>query len=377
MTRSARLGRSFGIACVAAALALAACGGEEKGTAKDEPAVKGRAAARDPAVAFLDGITAFNEANVKGVRDAFAPSAAWWNPTRAMAPARGVGQIIKALAAFKAFIPDSRIGVRRVLRRGSNLVAQAVITGTKRWTDHGTEEDPKRIGFDIAYFVIADDLGRARETLVYFDAAVAQRQSGALKGEPRPVPAQPDGKAEIVGAPGEKGASEQAEAVLAAIQKGGEGLEALVTKEFAYTDTSTGKRVPLAELPAFLAARTPAVTGATTKTQQSIAAGPYVAIRWETKGMVAGKAGGEPNEVTLHGAHVFTVADGRISAAEAYTSDMEYLDKTGLLAENVADDADALGPRGPVADDAAAKTATQPPAPTTATAPAPTTEKTR
>jgi hypothetical protein len=363
MTRSVSMLRAVGIGGITAALALAACGGEDKGGDKDEPEAKGKAAARDPAVMFIDGITAYNEANVRGVRDAFAPNAAWWNPTRPMAPARGVGQIIKALSAFKAFIPDSRIGVRRVLRRGSNVMAQAVVTGTKRWTDHGTEEDPKRIGFDIAYFVLADELGRARETLVYFDAAVAQRQTGALRGEARPVPSQPPGKPEIVGAPGAKGAIEKAEAVLTELLKGGEGIESLVTKEFTYTDTSTGKRLALSELPAFLAARIPAVTGATYKTQQSIAAGPFVAIRWEAKGNTAGGDGADPAEVTLHGAHVFTLIDDRISAVEAYTSDMEYLEKTGLISKSADGETDALGPRGPVAEDAGARDAPPPPAP--------------
>ncbi|MCK9464000.1 MAG: nuclear transport factor 2 family protein [Proteobacteria bacterium] len=353
--------RWAGVAVAGWALALAACGGDKERGSGEEPKAAGKAAARDPAVAFIDGITAFNEANVKGVREAYAPNAAWWNPTRAAAPARGVTQIIKALSAFKAFIPDSRIGVRRVLRRGSSLVAQASVTGTKRWTEHGTEEDPKRIGFEMIYFVLADEQGRARETLVYFDVAVSHRQAGTLKGEVRPVPVQPDGKPEIVGAPGAKGGLEKAEAALEALAKGGQGLEALAAEGFVYTDTSSGKRVPLAELPAFLAALTPAVNGLAYKTQQSLAAGPYVAIRWEARGSsVQAGEGAEPAEVVLHGAHVFTLTDGRISAVEAYTSEMEYLEKTGLIAQSAGEGEDALGPRGAVKEEAAPPTEKKP-----------------
>jgi len=356
----------MGLGGLTAAFALAACGGEDEGKGSGKPTAEGKAAARDPAVAFLDGITAFNEASVKGVREAFAPGAAWWNPTRAMAPARGIGPIIKALSAFKAFVPDSRISARRVLRRGNNLMAQAVVTGTKRWTDHGTEEEPKRIGFDIAYFVLADGLGRARETIVYFDAAVAQRQTGALRGEVRPVPVPPADKPEIVGAPGVKGTVEKAEAALAALGRGGAGMEGLVSKGFVYIDTTTGRQLALAELPAFLAAQVPPLTGLTYRTQQSIAAGSFVAIRWEAKAGYAGGDGAEPADITLHGAHVFTVTDGEISAVETYTSSLERLEKTGLLAQYVAGETDALGPRGPVTP---APTPT--PAPTTTPTPAP------
>jgi hypothetical protein len=274
------------------------------------------------------------------------------------------------LSAFKAFIPDSRITVRRVLRRGNNLMAQAVVTGTKRWTDHGTEEEPKRIGFDMAYFVLADGFGRARETLVYFDAAVAQRQTGAIKGEARSVPEAPGGKPEVVGAPGVKGGIEKAEAALAALGRGGAGLEGLVTKEFIYTDTTTGKQIALAELPGYLAAGVPALTGATYKQQQSIAAGPFVAIRWEAKAGYAGTGGAEPVEITLHGAHVFTLSDGGISAVEVYSSSFELLEKTGLLAQYAAGETDALGPRGPVTG-ATGSAASDTPAPAPAPAPAP------
>jgi len=350
MIRSKSWRRAVGASITAALLGLAACGGEGEGPGESGQAAGDKAAARDPAVAFLDGITAFNEADAKSARAAFAPNAAWWNPTRAMAPARGIGPIIKALAAFKAFIPDSRIAVRRVLRRGNNVVAQAVVTGTKRWTDRGTEEDPKRIGFDIAYFVLADGLGRARETLVYFDAAVPQRQTGALKGEVRPVPTPPADKPEIVGAPGADGAVGKAEAVLAALGRGGEGLQALVSEDFTYFDTSTGKRLKAEELPAFLAARVPPLIGATYQTQQSIAAGQFVAVRWEGRVHYTGGGAAEPAEIAFHGAHVFTLADGRISSAEAYTSSLELLEKTGLLAQSVAGDIDTLGPRGPVAE---------------------------
>jgi hypothetical protein len=103
------------------------------------------------------------------------------------------------------------------------------------------------------------------------------------------------------------------------------------------------------------------VTGVKTKTQQSIAAGPFVAIRWEAKGSTAGGEGVEPVEITLHGAHVFTLTDDRISAVEAYTSDMEYLEKTGLIAKSATGESDALGPRGRVAEDAGTPAAAAPP----------------
>jgi hypothetical protein len=359
-----------GIGGVAAVLALAACGGEEEGQATGAPATDAKATARDPADAFLAGITAYNEANVKGVRESFAPSAAWWNPTRAAAPARGIKSIVKALAAFKAFIPDSRIGVRRVLRRGNSVVAQAVVTGTKRWTDHGTEDEPKRIGFDIAYFVLADDLGRARETIVYFDAAVAQRQTGAMRGEARPVPKQPSGKPEVVGAPGDKAAIAKAEAALAALANGGAGLDALATSDFAYVDTTAGKRIPLAELPAHLAAQAPRIDGLAYKPQQSIAAGQFVAMRWEARGTYAGDGGAAPAEIVLHGASVFTLADGLVKEIEVYASSLERFEKAGLLAGQVAGETDALGPRGEVPPEPAPGKDAGAPAPAKAPEPA-------
>jgi hypothetical protein len=246
-------------------------------------------------------------------------------------------------------VPDAKIGVRRVLRRDKMLVAQVVTSGTKKWSGHGTAETPKKIGYESVYFILADDAGRARETLLYFDQAVSMRQIGTLSGEKR-TPLEPSReKPEIVDATEIDGAADIAIAALTALGDKGRDLAGLVAPEFTYIDTKTDRKISLGALPEFLAAERLMEKGLVYTAQQSLAARPFVAVRWEASGRFAGKGNVGPIDIVLHGAHIFKFADGKIVSVEAYDSDLEYLQKTGLIAEAVkGDDEEALGPRGPV-----------------------------
>jgi hypothetical protein len=347
-------GRWILLAAVCAAVLCAACGGEEKGEA---PAAKGdvekpKAAQpekRSPVDVFAGIVDAFNTSNAAEMRSSFSEDAAWWGPCSLRGPARGVREIMRSLVAFKGLVPDAKITIRRVLHRDEMVVAQTVTVGTKKWTEHGTEAAPKRLGFDGIYFVLADKGGRARETLLYFDQGVSMRQVGVLAGEVRPIPEVPAGAPEIVEGAETDGTTEVAVAALNAFARKGESFDALVAPGFAYFDTKTGRKLGAAELPEYLAAQRLTESGLAYTVQQTLAIGQYVALRWEAAGRFPGKGNVGPTDIVLHGAHVFTFVDGKIAYVEVYDSDLEYLQKTGLIAEAVkGDNEDALGPRGSV-----------------------------
>ncbi len=347
----ARLGRMC-LALACAGLLCGACGGEKKSAApeakKDAPH-KASPEKRDPVDVFLASLDAFNTSNAAKLRDSFSQDAAWWGPCSIRGPIRGIREIMRSLTTFKGIVPDAKIGVRRVLHRENMVVAQTVTAGTKKWSEHGTEETPKPLGFEGIYFVLADPDGRARETLPYFDQAVMMRQIGALSGEARPIPEMPKGDPEIVDKAEIDGIAEVAAAALADFGKGCANLAPLVAPGFAYVDMKTGKKLDLASLPAFLAGEHLIDGGLAYTVQQTIASGPIVAIRWEAAGRFPGKGNVGATDLVLHGAHVFTFEGGKILTVEAYDSDFEYLQKTGLIAEAVkGDDDDALGPRGKV-----------------------------
>lgn len=366
--------------CIAAALALALAAGCGGGEGAPAPAAKGAAAPkegkspapkrRNPVDVFLASIDAFNSSKPAKMRDALSSDAAWWSPCTGRPPMRGIRAIMGSLTGFKGLIPDAAVGVRRVLRRDGMLVAQAVTAGTKKWSAHGTQEEPKRVGYEVVYFVLAADDGRMKETLLYFDPAVAMRQTGSLTGEARVLPGLPKEAPEIVDAAEIDGAVELATAALTAFGKKGEEIAPVVAPDFTYVDTKSGKTLDVASLPAFLAAERRTEAGLAYAVQQSLAAGPYVALRWEATGRFPGEGTVGPTDVVLHGVHVFRIAGGRVASAEAYASDFEYLQKTGLIAQAIkTDEEDVLGPRGPVpgvrpgeSEDEIGKTAPAPPA---------------
>ena len=347
----ARLGRMC-LALACAGLLCGACGGDKKGAApegkKEEPR-KASVEKRDPVDVFLSSLDAFNTSNAAKLRDSFSQDAAWWGPCSLHGPIRGIREIMHSLTTFKGIVPDAKITVRRVLHRENMVVAQTVTVGTKKWSEHGTEETPKPLGFEGIYFVLTDPDGRARETLPYFDQAVMMRQIGALSGEARPIPEPPTGQPEIADKAETDGIAEAAAAALTDLGKGCASLAPLVAPGFTYVDMKSGKKLDLAALPAFLAGERQIDGGLAYTVQQTIGAGSFVAIRWEAAGRFPGKGNVGATDLVLHGAHVFTFEGNKILTVEAYESDFEYLQKTGLIAEAVkGDDEDALGPRGKV-----------------------------
>jgi len=336
---------------------LAACGKEEAKSAQvfAEEDVAAPAAAeaksekRNPLEVYLQSVEAFNTANAAKMRDSMTREAASWAPCGIRGPVRGIRDIMRTLTALKGLVPDVRLLVRRVMRRDDIVIAQTVTTGTKKWNERGAEETPKRVGFEGVAIVLSDENGRARETLQYFDQAVMMRQVGSLSGEARPLPEPPKDRPEIIDAAETDGAVELAIAALTSFGGKCERLSEMVSPGFSYTDTTTGRTLDLASLPAFLASQRLTENGLVYTVQQSIGAGPYAVIRWEAAGRFAGKGNVGPTDIVLHGVHIFRIESGRIVSVEAYGSDFEYLQKTGLIAEAVAsDEEDALGPRGTV-----------------------------
>jgi ketosteroid isomerase-like protein len=279
----------------------------------------------DPVETFLIGLRAYNEANLEDLLAAYADDATWYMPCSRNPLVRGRKAVARQIVAFKGLMPESSIGVRRLLTSGDWLVAQAVLHGTHRWNAQGIERPPRKVGYEMISFVRADKSGKASETLVYYDQTALRRQLGAIEGVAPPVPKWPS-KPERITAAGDDANVERVRQVFDLVEKGRfDELDAVTTDGFTLYDRASGKRYSLAELKAQLQKERQTLVDPQFELLQTISAGNVVALRFmeraRLKGVGADRENGSP--VEFHGAYVFEIKDGKIAVAESYTNTME------------------------------------------------------
>lgn len=302
------------------------CGDEQPDKASASDAKK--AAGGDRVETFLAGLRAFNEADLEELLTAYSEEATWHMPSSTAPLVRGRKAVARQIVAFKGLLPESTIGVRRVLESGEWIVGQAVLNGTHRWNAQGIPRPPRKVGYDMVFFVRTDAAGRAAETLVYHDQTVIRRQLGAMKGPAPAVPPWPE-KVERVAEPGREDLVARAKGLLALVERGDlDGLDGLVTGSFILRDRAGGRSFSLAEVKQRLAKQRESLVDARIEVEQALAAGKYVALRFVEKatftgGDPAATGGGSP--VQFHGAHVFEFAGDRIAALETYANELELL----------------------------------------------------
>lgn len=345
-----KLKRNLAITLLATAVAVAACGDDKGGeTSSVHPSQKDRVAAveaatGDPVEVFLDSLEAFNESNLEDLLATYTADTVWHQPCAPRPPARGRKAVARQLVGFKGMLPDTRIGVRRILEQGDLLVAQAVLTATQKWDKQGIErKEPKRVGYEMLYFVQAAN-GPAAATLLYFDLATGRRQLGHMKGEVPPVVKLPRGDPEILrdapAADNEKATREFFEI----LEKGDlAGIDALVAEGFAFRDVDEPGTLNLGAFRERHAKRTANLSEVSYKVREVVTAGDFAAAHWVMKGVQGANDEAPAKRLKLHGAHVLEFADGKLSRVEAYDSEMERIEQLGLV-DSFRKPADALLP---------------------------------
>jgi len=326
--------RADTIAAITLAVALSWACGEDKGaeiqsnhpaaTPLTEPAPSG-----DPVDIFMDGVRAFNESNLEDLLRTLTPDTVWHVPCAPKPPARGRKAVARQLAGFKGMLPDARITVRRVISAGDLLAAQCLINASIKWDGQGIKKDrPGEVGYEVLYFVKSVD-GPAQATLLYFDRAAARRQLGHMTGDAPPVPKPAEGEAEVVKGGGDPKDAEVVRGVFATLSAGDpEALRPSLAEGFSFTDMSTGEVGGFELLARLDAEERQTLPSSTYTLRETVGAGRYVAVHWAKKGM---RAGDGKQAVTLHGAHVFELQDGKIAAMQAYTSKMELIEQLGMV----------------------------------------------
>jgi ketosteroid isomerase-like protein len=314
-----------------AVLLLVGCGSsDETGDAKagGKAAGKGADVESDRLETFVSGLKAFSEANLEDLLKAYTPEATWHMPSSGAPLVRGRKAVARQIVAFKGLLPESTLGIRRILDSGDWIVAQVVLHGTHRWSAQGIAREPRKVGYEMIYFVQIDETGKAAETIVYYDQTAIRRQLGHMKGAAPAVPKWPD-REERVAEPGAAANLEKVEQLLTAVEQGDfDKLDGMVTADFTLHDRGSSRHYSLAEVKKRLAVERESFVAPRIEIDQKVGAGKYVALRFTQRSKYrwaedTDTTAGEP--VVFHGAYVFELSGGKIAALETYANEMELI----------------------------------------------------
>jgi hypothetical protein len=336
------------MAALAALLPLG-CGGETGDSETGGEAAEATPAAGvDRIGTFVAGIKAFNEANLEQLLGAYTPEATWYMPSADAPLVRGRKAVARQIVAFKGLLPESTLGIRRILESGDWIVAQVVLHGTHRWNAQGISRPPKKVGYEMIYFVRTDATAKAAETIVYYDQTAIRRQLGHMKGRPPAVPGWPD-RDERVTDPGADANVEKVKQLLTAVEKGEfDQLDTLVTADFTLYDRGGAGQYSLDEVKKRLGQERESFVSPRIEIDQTVSAGKYVALRFTQKSRYRAPedtdtGGGEP--VVFHGAYMFELKGGKIAVLETYANEMELIVQAKrFAAKKKAAEADAGAP---------------------------------
>lgn len=341
LAQRAKADPSRSLVVVAALVLLAACGDERtaqlpddtRAPVADDPVPEVETA--DPVETFLIGLRAYNEGNLEELLVSYAPDAVWHVPCFKAPPVRGRRAVARQMVAFKGMLPDSRIGVKRLLVQDDLIVAQAVLHATHRWTDQGIPTEPKSVGYSLIFFVKTEQ-GKAQQTLLYFDQSAIRRQLGTLAGPAPAIPPWP-GEPERVTGQGPEASLGVVKRLYEALEQDRfDQLDALTTGSFAFVDRSSQTTSSLAELKKMLTAERQLLDEVKFDVEQMVAVGPYVAVRFTERALYladAPTAAERGRPVLFHGAHVFKLEGGKVAAIEVYLNQVEVLEALGKLKE--------------------------------------------
>jgi ketosteroid isomerase-like protein len=334
-----------GVAAIAALLAVG-CGSSDEEAKGKQPSPREAApspskADRDAVEVFLDGIEAFNENDLEQLVASYAEDAALQAPASGAPPAAGRRAVVRQITGFKGILPHSKIGVRRVFESGGMLVAQFVLTGTRRYDQQGVEMKPEKVGYHGAYFVKAKD-GLQQGVMLFYEQSAIRRQLGWMSGDPPPVPGQVSGEPQIVRGEPSEDVEETVRAFYELLEsRNFDGLDERIAEGFSFADHSSGAAGGLDEARRELSGYLGGLSEISFDVLKVIAADGWAAAMYVLHGKSAaarGDAGpdaGPDRELMLHGAHVFQLKGDRIASIEVYRSRAERLRQLGKLKETL------------------------------------------
>jgi len=321
-----------------AAVALTAACGEGRGAAASrEGRSEGGEAPRPPVVDpvdnYLAGIRAYNENNVENLLSTYAEEATWHMPGAGAPPVQGHKRIVRQGVVFKSNFPDSRFDVRRILLMGDTLAAQVVFRAVRRFDEQGGAIEPQSLGYE-AIQLVETDRGYARRTVVQHDQAGIRRQMGLVSGGPPPVPAPSVKSPEIVREPAAAGWETAMAGLHGAWERGDfAAWSELVTEGFELLDHATGQRFDQAGAVRWLTDLERELDTVSFERHRTVAAGPWVAAFLEQRVDHRRPGGDDSRRISLFGAHVMRIEQGRVASLEIYRNQVEIMRETGRLSE--------------------------------------------
>ncbi|MFO8070920.1 MAG: nuclear transport factor 2 family protein, partial [Polyangia bacterium] len=257
-------------------------------------------------------------------------------------PAVGRRAVVRQITGFKGILPHSKIGVRRVIGSGEMLVAQFVLTGTRRYDQQGVEMKPEKVGYHGVYFVKTKD-GLQKGIMLFYEQSAIRRQLGWMSGDPPPVPEQVSGEPQMVKGEPSADAEEMVRAFYELLEsRNFDELDERTSEGFAFADHSTGAAGGLDEAKRELSGYLEGLSEMTFEVLKVVTADGWAVALYTLHGKpAAGKGDAGPDagpgkELLLHGAHVFQLEGDRIAGLEVYRSRAERLRQLGKLKEALA-----------------------------------------
>ncbi len=186
------------------ASALIGCGKSEREQGSEVlDDTKTPAAKQDSAGLFIKAIDAYNGQDMAALIALFDPGVEWVHKTASKTVFQGRAPLAKQLMQERNTFPDCKIGLKRILVEGEELVIQGVFRATHQGVAYGIEPTGKRVSYEFVYFVTTG-AGKIKRNIAYLNPAVPLRQMGAISVSEIRMPEWPE-NVEVVkdaGAPG-------------------------------------------------------------------------------------------------------------------------------------------------------------------------------
>jgi steroid delta-isomerase-like uncharacterized protein len=291
----------------------------------------GDAGDSEVARAYLSSIAAGNR-SVDEALATFTDDTEYHAPSSPESKSLGKAALQKRLETMRAGFPDAKLEVKRLLSSGDVVVAQLVWRGTHRGEFAGVRPTGKTGGYEMLQLSTLSQ-GKKASTIVYSNPATLLTQIGVMSGEAPSPPALPS-RPELVTAAPAADAEAAVRGYYTAVSTGSAKLAGLLADGAVLHDHVAERSLGKSEIGAFVAEQRAAFPDLESEVEQIVAAGDFVAARVVERGTHRGKLGPlKPTgrKVTLHGADVFEVRNGRIASIDRYRDVLELYRQIGLF----------------------------------------------
>lgn len=258
-----------------------------------------------------------------------------WPGSPEQPPIHGKAELKQAWQDLKIAFPDAKVAVARLMLDGDTVVAQMVFTGTHKGPFLGHAASGKAVGFPLLRILkIAD--GKVKSARTYGNAVAVLAQIGAIKGMPvAPVPKLPT-EVDVVSAPGSAANADVMKGVYSSFGTADlAGYADRMTPDTVYHDLAQGRTWTGIEAnKAALMAWKAAFPEVKLDKVEFTAIGPYVigepTLRAVHKGAL-GSIKPTGKVVTMHGADVVRLVDGKVAEGWGYADEAEVLRQLGVM----------------------------------------------